>query len=56
MRVDECGHESCVLTVANDDAAQYTIKGVEDSYPESRVFTEPEENMRYNAEQYDLDH
>ena len=55
MRVDECGHESCVLTVADDEAAQYTIAGVESAYPESRVFTEPEENQRYNVEQYNLD-
>jgi len=56
MRTDECGHESCVLVIADDEAAQYTIAGIEAAYPESRVFTEPEENQRFLAEQYDMDH
>lgn len=55
MRIDECGDEHHVLTVADDDALQYTLRGVEDSYPESRVFTEPEENTRFVAEQMMLD-
>ena len=55
MRVDECGHESCVVTVSNDNTLQYVLAGVESTYPESRVFTEPEENQRYNVEQFELD-
>jgi hypothetical protein len=55
MRVDECGHESCVLTVDDDDALQYTLKGVEEAYPESRVFTEREERQRFMANQMLLD-
>ena len=55
MRVDECGHESCILTADDDEALQYTLAGVETAYPESRVFTEPEENSRYLAEQFELD-
>jgi hypothetical protein len=55
MRIDECGHESCVCTVDNDTTLQYVLAGVEATYPESKVFTEPEENMRHNVEQHFLD-
>ena len=55
MRKDECGHESCVLVIADDDAAQYTIAGVEQAYPESNVWTEQEVNQRYQVEQFMLD-
>jgi hypothetical protein len=55
MRIDECGHESCVVTVSDDNTLQYVLAGVEATYPESRVFTEPEENSRYIVEQMLLD-
>lgn len=55
MRIDECGNESHVITIKDDEAAQYVIAGVEAAYPESKVFTEPEENQRYVVEQFLLD-
>ena len=52
MRTDECGHDTCVLTVDDDDAAQYTIAGVTAAYPESKVFTERELNMQFAVDQF----
>ncbi len=55
MRRDECGQESAVITIDDDEAAEYTIRGVEQSYPESTIWTERERNERYFAEQQMLD-
>lgn len=55
MRRDECGQESAVITIDDDEAAQYTIAGVEAAYPESTIWTERERNERYFVEQSFLD-
>jgi len=55
MRVDECGQESCVIVVNDDAALEYVIAGVQQQYPESRVFTEREESQRFMANQMLLD-
>lgn len=54
MRRDELNEEHHVLTIDDDEAAQYTIAGVKESFPESEVFVEREKNMRFAVDQYIL--